>query len=328
MERMRAGIVVGPGQVVCDEADFVEPGVEDVVVRSQLTSICGSDLHLIYNPWPNQVYPAPPGFPGHEGVGVVEHSNHADFVPGDKVLTVPSAFRGTCYNELQTLTGQRCVKLPETDVAPLHLLMAQQLGVVLFAAELQPVDLEGANVAIIGQGSAGIYFAWWAKRQGAATVIASDLSPARRAVGLQMGADIVVDGASPDNLLEAVRDVTGGQGAPMVIEAVGKASTLRQVTELAAYDGKILMFGLPEDDDDWPFHAYKFLRKRLQMWAGIGAQHEHGLVTFKKALRYIADGEIDMAPVVSHTIPLEDIGHALDLAHDRTDNAIKVSISF
>lgn len=328
MERMRAGIVVGKGQVICDEADVVEPGVDDVVVRSELTSICGSDLHLIYNPQPGQHYPAPPGFPGHEGIGVVEHSNHQDFAAGDKVLTVPSAFRGTCYNEIQTLGHEYCVKLPETDVAPLHLLMAQQLGVVLFAARLRPVDLAGATVAIIGQGSAGMYFAWWAKRQGAALVIASDLSPARRQVALQMGADIVVDGASPENLLEAVLDVTAGAGAPMVIEAVGKAETLRQVTDLAAYDGKILMFGLPEDNDDWPFHAYKFLRRRLQMWAGIGAQHEHGLVSFKTALQYIATGEIDMAPMVSHTIPLEEIGRATDLAHDRTDNAIKVSISF
>ena len=106
---------MGPGQVECDDANVVEPGSDDVIVRTDLASICGSDLHLIFQPGPDQVYPAPAGFPGHEGIGVVEHSNYSGLAAGDRVLTIPSAFRGTCFNELQTLHHQYCIKLPETD---------------------------------------------------------------------------------------------------------------------------------------------------------------------------------------------------------------------
>ena len=172
-----------------------------------------------------------------------------------------------------------------------------------------------------------MFFSWWCKRMGADTVIGSDLSPARRAVARQMGADIVVDGADPANLLAAVNDHTGGNGAPFVIEAVGANETLHQTTALAARDGKILMFGLPEHGD-CPFPANPFFMKRLQMWGAVGAQHEPELVSFHTAINHVLRGDIDMSPLVSHTIDIEQIGHAMELAHDRTDDAIKVSISF
>ena len=327
MQKMRSGVVVAKGQVVCDDVDFVEPGPGEVVVKSSMASICGSDLHLIHQPMPGQQFPAAPGFPGHEGIGVVDHSDHDSLAVGDRVLTVPNAFAGTCFSELQTLPPRYCIKLPDTELSDAEMLMAQQLGVVIYAARSRRLDLAGATVAVIDLGSAGAFFAWWCKQMGAATVIGSDLSPARRRVAEQLGADITVDGSDRNNLFAAVQDHTGGQGAPFVVEAVGSNEALHQTTALAAIDGDVLMFGIPEHGD-CPFEASHFFMKRLHMWGAVGAQEEPGLVSFQTAINHIVRGDIDMSPLVSHRIPIDNIDHAFDLAHERTDNAIKVSISF
>src|SRR5438874_12178800 len=128
MGTMRAGRFVEVGRMVCEEAEVVAPGDGDVLVRTSFASICGTDLHTICLGVTRARLPAPPGYPGHEGVGEVVESRHADLAAGDRVLTVPNAFDGRCFAEYQTLPGSACVKLPADGVPLSHLLMAQQLG--------------------------------------------------------------------------------------------------------------------------------------------------------------------------------------------------------
>ena len=114
------------------------------------------------------------------------------FAPGDRVLTVPFAVDGRCLAEFQAIPGSACIRLPAT--APLsHLLMAQQLGTVVYALRSHPLDLVGKDAAVIGQGSAGAFFTFLLKRAGAARVLVSDKSPARLAYSRQLGADLAVD---------------------------------------------------------------------------------------------------------------------------------------
>ena len=72
----------------------------------------------------------------------------------------------------------------------------------------------------------------------------------------------------------------------------------------------------------------KFFRKRLTAQTVYGAQHEPGLVSFRVALDMIARGDIDVSPLLSHILPVEDVERAFELAHTRDDGAIKVSVSF
>src|SRR6202012_4939317 len=113
------------------------------------------------------------------------------FAVGDRVLTVPFAAVGRCLAEFQALPGSACVQLPAT--APLsHLLMAQQLGTVIYALRTYPLDLVGKDAAVIGQGSAGAFFTFLLQRAGAARVLLSDKSPARLAYSAKLGADLTV----------------------------------------------------------------------------------------------------------------------------------------
>src|SRR6185437_4063003 len=157
----------------------------EILVRTVYASICGSDLHEVFfeTPPPSM----PPGHPGHESVGEVAESRCPGFAPGDCVLTVPHAADGRCLSEFQALPGSACVRLPAMAELS-HLLMAQQLGTVVYALRRHPLDLVGRDVAVIGQGSAGAFFTFLLKRAGVARVLVSDKSPARLAYGRRLGA--------------------------------------------------------------------------------------------------------------------------------------------
>jgi L-iditol 2-dehydrogenase len=321
---MKAARWVDVGRVVCEEVPRPSPADGEILVRTAYASICGSDLHSVYGGAPPPSVPA--GHPGHESVGEVIESRCPGLEPGDRVLTVPHFVDGRCMAAYQTLPGSFCIRL--TDQAPLrHLLMAQQLGTVIYALRRHPLDLAGRNVAVIGQGSAGAFFTFLLKRAGAARVLVSDKSPARLAYSRQLGADLAVD-ASEGDFQSAVLEATEGRGADVVVEAVGSRETFRLSLELAADRATVLWFGLPEGTEDYPFSFREFFRKFLTGYAISGTQGEPGFGSFRHAVRLITDGAVDVTPLLSHVLPIDEVEKAYRIAHDRTDNALKVSVSF
>ena len=321
---MKAARWVGLGRVVCEDVPVPPVADGQVLVRTAYASICGSDLHSVFLEAPPQ--PQEPGHPGHESVGEVVESRCPGFAPGDLVLTVPHAIDGRCLAEYQAIPGAFCIKLPET--VPLsHLLMAQQLGTVVYALRTHPFDLVGQDAAVIGQGSAGAFFTFLLKRAGAARVLVSDKSPARLAYSAKLGADLTVD-ANDADFSQAVREATGGRGAAMVVEAVGSRETFPLSLDLAAPGATLVWFGLPEGHGSYPFEFNSFFRKGLTAYSNFGAQGEPGLHSFRYAVRLITDGAIDVSPLLSHMLPIGRVDEAFRIAHDRSDNALKVSIKF
>jgi len=321
---MKAARWVGLGRVVCEDVPVPPVAEGQVLVRTAYASICGSDLHSVYGETPQQAQE--PGHPGHESVGEVVESRCPGFAPGDLVLTVPHAIDGRCLAEYQAIPGAFCVRLPET--VPLsHLLMAQQLGTVVYALRTHPFDLVGKVAAVIGQGSAGAFFTFLLKRAGAARVLVSDKSPARLAYSAKLGTDLAVD-ANDADFAQAVREATGGRGADLVVEAVGSRETFPQSLDLAAPGATLIWFGLPEGPGGYPFEFNSFFRKGLTAYSNFGAQGEPGLQSFRYAMRLITDAAIDVSPLLSHILPIGRVDEAFRIAHDRSDNALKVSIEF
>ena len=327
MEKMRAARLVEPGRIVCEETEVRPLNQGELLVKTLRASICGSDLHVVFMGLTMFPPPAPPGFPGHEGVGEVVESLDGQFAAGDLVLTCPWPTEAGCFAEYQTISAGFCLKLPRYEGPIEDLMMAQQLGSVLFAFRRNKLDLHGKTVMVMGQGSAGQFFGYLAKRAGAAKVIASDKSEARLAASPVFGVDVAVM-AKGDNVTQAVMDHTDGNGVDMLIEAVGSQESLLQSVDLVRVGGEMLMFGLPDADTPVPFNFHDFFRKKLMAYCEYGAQHEPDLVSFAQGLRLIANGEVDVSTMVSHTLPIEQIDEAMHLAHERTDNALKVSIDF
>lgn len=330
MDMMRAARLVERGKIVCEDTPLFEPEEGQVVVKNHMAAICGSDLHQVFfDSFGPLKQPGEPGWPGHEGVGEVVESKYAGLTVGDLVLTVPGVGFQRCFADYQTLPGPWCLKLPDYDGPIEDLLMAQQFGTTIYALRRGNMDFVGKTVAVLGQGSAGQFFAWQAKHLGAANVVVADLSPARLAQSSVFGADIAVQGDTEGRAVrEAVMDSTNGKGAHIVIEAVGRQETIQHAIEIARPRGDVVFFGLPDSSQPVPFSYAKFFMKQLQMYAVVGAQAEEDLSSFYKALDWIARREIDVTQMVSHRLSLESIDRAMLLAHERDEDALKIALTF
>jgi len=149
----------------------------------------------------------------------------------------------------------------------------------------------------------------------------------RLAHGRRMGIDEAID-VTGQRATDAVMDLTNGQGADLVIEAVGSIETLNQSLRMARPLGRVASFGLPTTMDPVPFDWDTWFRKRLDMHTVFGAQDEPGLPAFQLALDFIRNGEIDMAPFVTHQFPITRVHDAFALADSHNDGALKVSLTF
>ena len=325
MPTMPAAIATGLKHIRCDEVPVPEPTPNMVLVKTRLASICGSDLHIVYMGWNAYEFPLPPGYPGHEGVGEVVDGGGTEFEPGDLVLTVPNIWESKVFAGYQLVRPHFLLKLPR-DVPEAHLLMAQQLGTVVFGCRRLPT-LVGKTVAVIGQGSVGLFHDFMLRRVGAHRIIGIEPVAERLSAGRAMGLDEAID-VTGQRATEAVLDLTGGEGADLVIEAVGSVETLNQTLQMVRPLGRVAVFGLPPTMERVPFDWDTFFRKRLDIHTVFGAQDEPGLPAFQVSVDFITRGDIDMAPFVTHQLPITRVQEAFDLASSKEDGALKVSLTF
>lgn len=324
MTTMPAAILRGLGDIVCAETAVPDPAPDKVLVKMQMASICGTDLHYVYHGWPRNEYPMAPGEPGHEGVGTVVDPGPTGLREGALVLTVPNIWEARNFAGYQAVSPRFLLELP-AGRPPAELMMAQQLGTVIFAARKLP-DMAGKSAVVIGQGSAGLFHDFCLRRLGAARIIAIEPNEDRREAGRALGVDEPID-VTGQAAVDAVLDLTGGRGVEVVVDAVGGRETLDQALQIAQPEGHVHVFGLPTSFEPVPFDLSAFFLKRLDVRTIFGAQDEPGLGSFRQALDLIVSGEIDMAPYVTHTLPIERVGEAFALAHEPHDGALKVSLT-
>lgn len=332
---MRAAQVFGIDDIrFVSDAPMPKPDEHDALIQTSMASICGSDLHMAGMGWQMPEYPAPPGHPGHEAVGIVlqppksypENLSGDILQEGDLVLTVPHIWYSFCFAEYMTVNANHILKLP-AGMPVEHLLMTQQLGTVLFASRRLPESLEGKTCVVIGQGSAGLFWDFILKRKRASKIIAIEPLVHRRNLAEAYGADHTI-GIIGDEANQAVLEMTDGEGPDIVVEAVGSTATLSQAFHIVKPEGTCVLFGLPESNDPVPFDYTEMFKKRVNAYTILGAQEEPGLVTFRETLAIIAEAEIDMTPIVTHRFPIEEVTQAFQLAKTRNSNAVKIALTF
>lgn len=319
---MLASQVVAPGKAVVVEAPepTLKPG--HAVVRTKLVSLCGSDVFVL-NYAPPDHYPRPLGTTGHEMVGIVEEIDEAGangVQPGTPALVLSPDH--TAMTELYLTPVQFILPLPPGK--PLdHFLMGQQLGTVIYSCKRLP-NIVGKDAVVIGQGSAGLFFDAMLRRLGARTVIGLDLMPARVAAGLRFGATQTVRNDN-GQALEAVRDLTGGRLADVVIEAAGEVSAINLAAHLVKTGGHIHFFGIPRA---WmfTFDYGAFFRKFCNTTAQSDTAREPGHTSTRQALEMIGGGQIDVTPMLTHRFPFARLMDAYTLARTMEDGVIKTVV--
>ena len=322
---MTAGVVHALGQVQCELVHMPEPRDGSVLVRSILSSICGSDLHIAYQGWSVTEFPLEPGHPGHEGVGEVVDGGRTGFQPGDLVLTVPYISKSKTFAEYQLLGPQNLLRLPATKPIS-HLVMAQQLGTVIFGCHQLP-HLEGKTVVVIGQGPVGLLHNFVLRNLGAERIIGIEPIYHRLREANKMGVDEPISETGPA-ATSAVMDITEGHGADIVVDAVGSVETLNQAVAMSGKSGRVAAFGLPSTMEMVPFDWATFFRRSLSMHAVHGAQEVPGLPDFQAAVDLIIDDKIDMSAFITHQFHIEQINKAFEVAYLKPDGVMKVSVTF
>lgn len=314
-----AGEIHAPRKVRLIEVP--EPKLEgpgEIIFQVELACLCGSDLLYFENDYPE--FPPVVGHSLHEMTGTVVATSGTRFRPGDRVLTVPLNQEGLF--ERFRVSEQRAIPLdprpPEAEA-----LLAQPLGTVIYALKKLPpiIDLD---VVVVGQGPIGHLFNLALRNLGARQIIAIDPLEQRLAASARTGATSVVL-SSQQNPVKVVSDLTGGNMADLVIEAVGhRDQALNLCIELCRREGKIVFFGVPTAKVD-NLNGYALWRKNISLVTSVNPDFERD---FPLAMRWIAERRVDVSPLITHRFPLAEIQHAFDVFFERREGALKVFLDF
>lgn len=331
---MKAAIIKEPRSV--EIVDVPKPEIKQgqILVKSHTVAVCGSDMPHFLNEQPFQ-YPLPPGVPGHECIGTVAETCSEEFQEGDIVLAIPAI--GAGFAEYFTAHPARTVNIPRLEP---RFVVAQPLGTVIHACRklFQPVlpdpnsdrgslcretwDLRGRTVAIVGQGPIGLLFTAMMKLMDPTSIIGLDLVEHRLAVTQRMGATHVIN-CSDGDIVARVRDITHGEMVDLAIEAVGKDSTVNDCCRLVKRNGTVITFGVPRKSV-YDFEFQVFFSKEVKLLGSLGPDVQS---EFPIAVDLIANGEIDVMPLISHHMHLDDIQKAFEFATEHKEGAVKILLS-
>ncbi|MEK7217329.1 MAG: zinc-binding dehydrogenase [Chloroflexota bacterium] len=316
---MRAVQVMAPGKTEIIDIPTPQMAAGKVFTRTLLASICGSDWPVVTHDRGDVKYPLAPGMPGHEVVAVVEQSDAPGFEQGDIVLDV--GYDGS-FREFQVREPEHLLKLP-SDKPMDEMLMTQPLGAVIHGLRKWRTTVMGQTVVVIGQGTIGQFWTALIKMQGATRIIGLDLEDGRLALGRKMGATHQVN-PSKSNAIEAVMDLTGGEGADMVVEAVGSETTYNWAAPMVRRGGSITFYGLPKKAVT-PLDFVTLMRKDPTLYTSIRGEKD---ADFAAARELIASGRVYVKPLLTHRMPIAKVYQAHELAESRADNVMKVILEF
>ena len=331
--------------------DVPEPtcGTDEVKIRVKNCSTCGTDVKIRKNGHQNLT---PPRIIGHEIAGeVVEVGSGVagDWKPGDRVQVIAAVPCGKCHEcrkgwmavcQNQTSVGyqndggvaeymivaREALAVHGTNRIPDGVGFAEASAAEPFACAInaqEQLGIEpGDDVVIFGAGPIGCMHVRIARGvHGAGRIILVDINSER----LKMSADAVqpdvVINASEVNIVEEILKLTGGRGADVVITATPANITQEQAVSMAARNGRISFFGgLPKTNPTITLDSNLVHYRQLHIHGANGSAPEHN----RRALDYIASGEVPVADLITRRIRLRDVMDAFGIVE--RGEAIKVTV--
>lgn len=349
---MRANVFYGPNQIRLEEVPKPHPGPGEAVIKITLTTICGTDIHILRGE-----YPVKAGLViGHEPVGVIEELGEGviGYEIGDRVLVGAITPCGQCraclsaqwaqcgHGEgVQALGGWRfgntingaqaeyllvpnaqanLAKIPSDLTDEQVVLLADIASTGFSGAESAKVRI-GDTVAVFAQGPIGLCATAGAKLMGASFIIGIESDPVRMKMSRRMGANVVLDPKECDLIAEVKRLTSGG--ADVAIEALGLQVTFENCLRCLRPGGTLSSLGVYSGKIQVPYDAFA---------AGIG---DYRIVTtlcpggkerMRRLMSMVQSNRFDPTPLLTHRFTLDQIVEAYDLFAGRHDGVLKVSI--
>jgi alcohol dehydrogenase len=353
MTNMRAAVFEQKGKISIREVPRPSPGPGEALIRVTLTTICGTDIHILRGE-----YPVKSGLViGHEPVGVVEEVGLGltGYAPGDRVIVGAITPCGQCRaclsgspsqcdhggNGYEAIGGWRfgntingcqaeyvlvpnaqanLAKIPD-GLSDEDVLMCPDIMSTGFAAAEHGKVKLGDAVVVFAQGPIGLCATAGAKLSGASLIIGVDRIPKRLEMSKQMGADVVINSAEQDVVAE-VKRLTGG-GADVAIEALGQQATFETALRCIRPGGTLSSLGVYSANLQLPLDAFA---------AGLG---DHTIVTslcpggkerMRRLMNIVASGRVSTRLLLTHAYKLDQIEEAYELFGHQGDGVLKVAI--
>jgi alcohol dehydrogenase len=345
---MKALVFHGPGNISLETVPIPKARAGEVVIRVTLTTICGTDLHILKGE-----YPVKPGLIiGHEPVGVIHEISDGvtGYEVGDRVLVGAITPCGQCNFCLSgnwsqcggaiggwkfgnTIDGAQAqylrvpyaqanlAKIPDELTDEQVVLLADIASTGISAAESADLQI-GDTVAVFAQGPIGLCATAGAKLKGASLIIAVESDPVRAKMSKKMGADAVLDFKQYD-VVEEIKRLTGGRGVDVAIEALGTQETFESALRVLRPGGTLSSLGVYSGKLSVPMEAFA---------AGLG---DHKIVTtlcpggkerMRRLMELVRQRRLDLTPLLTHTFSLGRITEAYQLFGERREGVIKVAI--
>ncbi len=304
-------------------------GINDVLIRVDRTSICGTDLHIWkWDEWARKTIPVPMVI-GHEFVGeiVAIGSNVSDFYVGDIVSGEGHLVCGRCRN---CLAGRRhlCAKtlgigvnrtgafaeyiaLPMTNIwhhdpaVPMDIAaIFDPFGNAVHSALSFPVL--GEDVLITGAGPIGLMAAAVVRHAGARYVVITDVNPYRLELARRMKVTRALD-ARTESIAEVQRELGMKEGFDVGLEMSGSPSAFRDMLANMCHGGRIALLGIPENDIAIDWHTVIFNMLTIK---GIYGREMYE--TWYK-MTVMIQGGLDISPVITHRFHFTEYEKAFEV---------------
>lgn len=315
---MRAAVLTGAGKLEIRAVPVPEPGTGQVRIRLEGCGVCASNL----TPWEGpdwMQFPTEPGALGHEGWGVVDALGEgvSTLAVGDRV----SALSAHAYADYDVASATDVVKLPD-DLKGIPLPL-EPFGCAFNIFRRSDIK-GGQTVAIVGIGFLGAVLVSLASGAGARVIAIS-----RRQESLDLARLLGPVHAVPMHdhmeIIDSVRELTGGRLCDRVIECVGKQWPLDLAAELTREGGRMIIAGYHQDGP-------RQVNMQLWNWRGFDVINAHerdpavSTQGMREAVAAIERGLIDPKPLITHRFPLDRLGEAFEATRDKPGNFVKAVV--
>ena len=324
---MKAARIVEPFKTEVVTLDQPSIGPDDVLIQVKAAGICGTDIHILKGEYAFARFPM---VPGHEFSGevVAVGDNVTRFKPGDRVTADPNIPCNRCEscqrnepNQCENLAAigvtrdgafAEYVSAPESVTFPIGAMSYSDAALIeplaCVAWGLQRVQIQPGNrVLIFGAGPMGALLAQAVAAAGASQVDITDVVPWR----LSMMEELGVSHAVPADDLSKNAKAFAPQGYDVVVDATGVPAVIQKTLDYARPRGKVWIFGVAPDNATVQFSPYEVFRKDLSIIGSFAVNR-----TFHESIMLIRSGKINLQPLVSHQLPIEDFEEGLRLAQE------------
>jgi L-iditol 2-dehydrogenase len=329
---MRVAVYHGNRDLRVEERERPQAGPGELVFRVMASGVCGSDVLEWYR------LAKAPVVLGHEVAGEVVEvgAGLAGFTRGDRIVTTHHVPCNECrycvagqHPVCETLRNTsfdpggfaELVRLPAANVAkgtfaiPDHVSFEEASFVEPLACvgrgQRVAGGVMGKTVAVLGSGISGLLHILWARAHGAARILATDIHPYRLEAARRSGAAMAID-ARQDDVSARIQEANSGRAADLVIVCTAALTSLGQALHAVDRGGTVLLFALYPPGVSFPFPVYELAKD------GITIVHSYAgpPADMRSALEAISARAVDVAPLITHRLPLERIGEAFRLVEE------------